>query len=83
MSVKESVPITSSTISKLEHKEPNKDEIKKKIKEIILNIFTQIKTGCKKKICYNIYCKNNLYCKESKKKKYILILYFNYFLYRV
>ena len=45
----------------------NKDELQEKIKKNVLILFNQIKIGCKRKICYNIYCKNNLFCKLSKK----------------
>ena len=31
-------------------------------------IYHQIKEGCKRKICYNIYCNNNLICQKSKNK---------------
>ncbi len=48
-----------------EPKEPNKEQIQKKLKENILKIFKQIKTGCCRKICYNIYCGKNLLCKKS------------------
>jgi len=48
-----------------EPKETNKEEIKKKLKENILKIFKQIKNGCCRKICYNIYCGKNLLCKKS------------------
>lgn len=51
---------------KVESKEPNKEEIQKILKQNILKIFKQIKNGCTHKICYNIYCFNNLVCKESK-----------------
>jgi hypothetical protein len=50
----------------IEKKEPNKEEIQKILKQNILKIFKQIKNGCTHKICYNIYCSNNLVCKESK-----------------
>jgi hypothetical protein len=58
-----------------EPKEPNKEQIQKKLKENILKIFKQIKTGCCRKICYNIYCGKNLLCKKS---NYILI--FNFYI---
>jgi hypothetical protein len=48
-----------------EPKEPNKEQIQKKLKENILKIFKQIKNGCCRKICYNIYCGKNLLCKKS------------------
>lgn len=49
-----------------ETKEPNKAEIEQKLKQNILKIFNQIKKGCSRKICYNIYCAKNLMCKHSK-----------------
>jgi hypothetical protein len=58
-----------------EPKEPNKEQIQKKLKENILKIFKQIKNGCCRKICYNIYCGKNLLCKKS---NYILI--FNFYI---
>jgi hypothetical protein len=58
-----------------EAKEPNKEQIQKKLKENILKIFKQIKNGCCRKICYNIYCGKNLLCKKS---NYILI--FNFYI---
>lgn len=56
-----------SSIKKEEEvvKEPNKAEIQKILKENILKIFTQIKKGCSRKVCYNIYCGKNLICKKS------------------
>jgi hypothetical protein len=48
-----------------EPKEPNKEQIQKKLKENILKIYKQIKTGCCRKICYNNYCGKNLLCKKS------------------
>ena len=47
-------------------KEPNKEEIQKILKQNILKIFNQIKKGCSREICYNIYCGENLICKKSK-----------------
>lgn len=58
-----------------EPKEPNKEQIQKKLKENILKIFKQIKNGCCRKICYNIYCGKNLLCKKS-----IYILIFNFYI---
>ena len=40
----------------------NKSEEKKKM---IIYLYKQIRKGCQRKICYNIYCYNNLLCKES------------------
>ena len=48
-----------------EPKEPNKEEIQKKLKENILKIYKQIKTGCCRKICYNIFCAKNILCKKK------------------
>ena len=42
-------------------------EQEKNIKLKIKSIYKQIRLGCKRKICYNIYCHNNLICKKSKK----------------
>lgn len=36
-------------------------------KEIIKSLYQQIRKGCPREICYNIYCFNNLICKKSKK----------------
>ena len=33
----------------------------------IKSIYNQIKYGCSRKKCYNIYCFNNSICKNSKK----------------
>lgn len=60
----------------IESKEPNKEEIKNILKRNTITIFNQIKKGCKHKTCYNIYCANNLICKNSKLFFYI---YFNYY----
>ena len=49
----------------VEAKEPNKEEIQKVLKQNIIKIFNQIKKGCKRKVCYNIYCFNNSICKDS------------------
>lgn len=54
-----------STKIVLKHKEPNKEEIQKVLKQNIIKIFNQIKKGCKRKVCYNIYCSNNSICKDS------------------
>ena len=51
---------------KKETNEPNKEEIQKKLKQNILEIFKQIKNGCSREFCYNIYCGKNLICKKSK-----------------
>ena len=57
-----------------DNKEPNKEEIQKILKQNILKIFNQVKKGCSRKICYNIYCAKNLICKQS--KLYIYNIYF-------
>ena len=49
----------------VEAKEPNKEEIQKVLKQNIIKIFNQIKTGCKRNVCYNVYCFNNSICKDS------------------
>ena len=54
-----------SSITQIEAKEANKEEIQKILKQNIIKIFNQIKKGCPHKICYNIYCFNNLICKDS------------------
>jgi hypothetical protein len=54
-----------SSITQIEPKEANKEEIQKILKQNILKIFNQIKKGCSRKVCYNIYCFNNLLCKDS------------------
>ena len=55
-----------TTPIKLESKEPNKEEIQKILKQNLLKIFSQIKKGCMRKICYNMLCANNFMCKYSK-----------------
>ena len=47
-------------------KEPNKEGIQKILKQNILKIFNQMKKGCSREYCYNIYCGKNLICKKSK-----------------
>ena len=61
-------------MKEIERKEPNKEEIQKILKQNILKLFAQIKKGCKRNICYNIYCANNIICKNS---KYILYFIFH------
>ena len=51
----------------------NKSKIKEKLKQSILIIFNQITNGCKRNICYNIFCKNNLFSKLSKIKLFLKI----------
>ena len=53
-------------ITEIERKEPNKEEIQKILKQNILKLFAQMKKGCKRNICYNIYCAKNILCKNSK-----------------
>ena len=53
------------TITQIEEKEPNKEEIQKILKQNILKLFAQVKKGCKRNICYNTLCANNLICKNS------------------
>jgi len=58
----------------LEKKDPNKEEIQKILKQNILKLFTQIKKGCNRKICYNTLCANNFLCKKS--TNIFLIIFF-------
>ena len=51
-----------------ELKEPNKEEIQKVLKSNILKIYKQIKTGCCRKYCYNIFCAKNILCKKKYEK---------------
>lgn len=72
-----------SSITQIEPKEANKEEIQKILKQNIIKIFNQIKKGCSKKVCYNIYCFNNLLCKDS---NYIINyshLYYFFLYYRI
>jgi len=55
-----------ATITQLESKEPNKEEIEKILKQNVIKIFNQIKKGCSNAICPNIYCYNNIICQNSK-----------------
>ena len=58
--------LTSKTdINKMTNKEIKHNKIQDSIKNEILTIYQQIKKGCNRKICYNIYCSNNLICKIS------------------
>jgi len=67
-----------SSAPKLEEvKEANKEEIQKILKQNIIKIFKQIKNGCPRKICYNIYCGKNLICKQSKYFIFFIIIFFN------
>lgn len=54
-----------STDMIIEEKEPDKNEIQKVLKQNLITIFNQIKCGCSRKICYNIYCGKNLICQKS------------------
>lgn len=36
---------------------------KKQVQQCAVKLFRQIKTGCKKDICFNTYCRRNPYCK--------------------
>lgn len=56
----------SSNMKVEEVKEVNKEEIQKILKQNIIKTFNQIKKGCSRNICYNIYCAKNLICKRSK-----------------
>ncbi len=56
-------PENSKTNNKAEL---NKEEIQKTLKSNILKIFNQIKIGCNRDICFNIFCAKNLLCKKSK-----------------
>jgi hypothetical protein len=58
-----------------ETKEPNKEEIEKILRQNILKIFNQIKKGCPRNVCYNIYCGKNLICKNSKAYFYNIYLF--------
>ena len=49
---------------KNEKEELNKEEIQKSLKSNIIKIFNQIKKGCSRNICFNIYCAKNLLCKK-------------------
>ena len=62
----------SSFASQTGKGEPDKATIQKKLKENILTIFNQIKNGCERKFCYNIYCYKNFTCRES---NYIYLIF--------
>lgn len=64
------------TIEKLEEKEPNKEEIQKILKQNLLKLFAQVKKGCKRKICYNLFCANNFMCKNSRFIFFLTFLYY-------
>ena len=42
----------------------------------IKDLYKQIRKGCQRKICYNIYCYNNLIGRESTPIVIINIIYF-------
>ena len=67
----------STTLSQIEKEEPDKASIQKKLKENVLTIFKQIKNGCERKFCYNIYCNKNFTCRESN-LIYLIFIYLNY-----
>ena len=50
---------------KKDNEELNKEEIQKSLKSNIIKIFNQIKKGCSRNICFNIYCAKNMLCKKS------------------
>lgn len=35
------------------------EERKAKIKATVMKLFSQLKVGCKKDLCFNVYCKKN------------------------
>ena len=72
-----------SSITQIQPKEANKEEIQKILKQNILKIFNQIKKGCSRKVCYNIYCFNNLLCKDSNYIIYYSNLYYIFLFSRI
>ena len=50
---------------KKDNEELNKEAIQKTLKANIIKIFNQIKAGCGRDICFNIFCGKNLLCKKS------------------
>ena len=50
---------------KNDKEELNKEEIQKALKSNIIKIFNQIKKGCSRNICFNIFCAKNLLCQKS------------------
>ena len=60
-----SLPLSKKNKNKIANKEIKQNKIHDNIKNRILTIYQQIKKGCYRKICYNIYCNNNLICKIS------------------
>ena len=72
-----------SSITQIEAKEANKEEIQKILKQNIIKIFNQIKKGCSRKVCYNIYCFNNLLCKDSNYIIYYSNLYYIFLFSRI
>ena len=67
----------ASSSSPIGKEEPDKASIQKKLKENILAIYKQIKNGCQRKFCYNIYCNKNFTCRESN-LIYLIFIYLNY-----
>ena len=60
-----STSTTTPSSSQTGKGEPDKASIQKKLKENVLTIYKQIKNGCQRKFCYNIYCNKNFTCRES------------------
>ena len=58
--------VPSQNVKEEEKKDQSKEKIQKILKENILKIFNQIKKGCCRNICFNIFCHKNLICKKSK-----------------
>jgi len=50
---------------KNDKEELNKEEIQKALKSNIIKMFNQIKKGCSRNICFNIFCAKNLLCQKS------------------
>lgn len=44
----------------------NQNESKNNNNNLIKILYHQIREGCPRKICYNIYCHNNFICINSK-----------------
>jgi hypothetical protein len=49
----------SAPIEKRDASQPQIEEQKSKLKQIMLSLVNQIKNGCKKDICFSKYCKKN------------------------
>lgn len=43
-----------------------KEETMKRLKEDLIKLFKQLRTGCYRNTCYNIYCNKNPKCSLSK-----------------